>query len=218
MKPPKDITSRLIGFVLGLLFLAYAVVGIERGHIPAGRRGMSHEIYVTEHPGAFWFWVIIALLLGGFFIFSGITNGKVWTRSPRRGRKRERDEAAKLGITVTDVERDLPEFSRGNRTCQLVRGSSARYSLPRQGEGTRSGWSLLQRTEHEGAQLPNGYLLQGEVSDALREFLTRMATKFSEEYFEFEGTATDVAVYWEEWGGASEVRHMHRILKSLAEL
>ena len=127
-----------------------------------------------------------------------------------------REEAARLGITVGDVERDLPYFSRGTGSCQLVRGSCVRYSLPR--HGGHAAWSLLQRTERDGAQLPNDYLLQGEAPDALRQALTKLATEFSEEYFEFEGTTTDVAVYWEEWGGASRVQQIQQVLQSLAGL
>jgi recombinational DNA repair ATPase RecF len=66
--------------------------------------------------------------------------------------------------------------------------------------------------------LANGYLLQGEVSDARREALTKLAAEFTEDYYEFEGTPTEVAVYWEESGGVSEARHMHEILQSLAGL
>ncbi len=134
------------------------------------------------------------------------------------GRKKEREEAVRLGISVSIVERDLPQFTRGNQSCQLVRGSCVRYSLPRCRAGARSAWSLLQRTERDGAQFPNGYLLQGEASDALRQVLTKLATEFSEEYFEFEGTATDVAIYWEEWGGASQVQRIYQVLQSLAGL
>ena len=130
--------------------------------------------------------------------------------------KAERDEAARLGITVSNVERDLPEFTRGNLSCKLVRGLCVKYSLPRYGEGKRSIWSLLQRTERDGAQLPNGYLLQGEVSENLRRALQNVAAEFSEEYYEFEGTATEVSVYWEEYGGAAQVRNIHKVLRRLA--
>ena len=134
------------------------------------------------------------------------------------GRQAMRDEALRLGISVSDIERDMPQFTRGNLSCELVRGSCTRYSLPRHGAGPHPDWLLLQRTEPQGAQLPNGYLLQGNVPDALRQVLTKLATEIFEEYFEFEGTATDVSVYWEEWGGVDEVQHMHEILQSLAGL
>jgi len=134
------------------------------------------------------------------------------------GFKSEREKAVRLGIAVSDVERDLPQFTRNNRSCKLVRGSCVKYSLPRHGGGVRSAWSLLQRTKRDGAQLQNGYLLQGDVSDGLRQVLTKLATEFSEEYYEFEGTTTDVAVFWEEYGGADQVQRIHQVLQSLAGL
>jgi hypothetical protein len=134
------------------------------------------------------------------------------------GHPEERGEAVRLGISVSDVERDLPEFGRGNQSCKLVRGPCVRYSLPRYGEGNRSHWLLLQRTKREGAQLPNDYLLQGDVSQKLRQALTKLAEECSEEYFEFEGTPTEVSVFWEEWGGADRVQRVHQVLQTLAGL
>jgi len=217
MQPPKGnkIITRLIFFGLGSVFLVYGLVAIVKGHISTGHAGSWHVYYAAREPVYFWISVGFPLLAGGALVYRGI-RGWNFGKFSVGGHKAERKEALRLGITVSDVERQLPEFSHGNRSCRLIRGSCARYSLPRYGEGTRSGWSLLQRTERDGAQLPNGYLLQGEVSDALRKRLTKLATEFSEDYFEFEGTASDVAVYWEEWGGASQVRHMHQVLQSLA--
>ena len=131
-------------------------------------------------------------------------------------RQSERDQAVRLGIFVSDVERDLPHFTWDAQSCQLVRGSCARYSLPRHSEGARSAWSLLQRTKREGAQLPNDYLLREDVSEGLRKILTKLATEYSEEYYEFEGTPTDVSVYWAEYGGADQVQRLHEVLQSLA--
>ena len=194
----------------------------------------SHEwiVYREQDPGEFWFRIVLGYgvvvflavlgMAGIFFVFKRVGGRvqrpeEVAARLARRHRV-EREEASRLGMTVSNVERGLPEFSRGNRSCELIRGLCARYSLPRSGESTRAGWSLLQRTKREGAQLPNYYLLQGEVSDSLRQALTKVAEEFSEDYFEFEGTLTEVAVYWEEWGGASRVQDIHRILQSLAGL
>ena len=176
--------------------------------------------YWPGHESAFDTWSLgarlfaLAAVLGAIFLVTGLAkklNARGGPNSP------ERREAIRLGIFVSDVERDLPQFSRGNQSCELIRGSCARYTLPRRGEGTRSPWSLLQRTEKEGAQLSNGYLLRGEVSDSLRGVLTKLATEFSEEYFEFEGTTTDVSVYWEEYGGAAGVRRVYEVLQSLAD-
>ena len=219
MQAPKgnNIITRLIYFGLGSVFLVYGLVAIVKGHISMGHAGSWHVYYAAREPVYFWISVSFPLLAGGALVYRGI-RGWSFSKSSGGGHKAERKEALRVGITVSNVERDLPQFTRGNRSCRLVRGSCVRYSLLRHAEGTRSAWSLLQRTERDGAQLPNGYLLQGEVSDALRRVLTKLATEFSEEYFEFEGTPTDVAAYWEEWGGASEVQHIHRVLQILAGL
>ncbi len=209
---------RLVFIALGSVFVVFGLVTIRTGHIDVARAELPPHIYsAAKEPVGFWIAVSVILLLGIVFIYRAIRGWDI-SRPSGRGRKRERNEAIRLGITVSDVERDLPQFTRGNQSCQLVRGSCVRYSLPRYSEGTRSAWSLVQRTERDGAQLPHGYLLQGEVSDSLRKILTNLATEFSEEYFEFEGTTTDVAVYLEEWGGASQVRHIHQVLQSLAGL
>jgi hypothetical protein len=43
-----------------------------------------------------------------------------------------------------------------------------------------------------------------------------VAEEYSDELFEFEGTASEVAVYWSEWGGAEKVRRLHYHLERLA--
>src|ERR1700743_2905645 len=68
-------------------------------------------------------------------------------RLPNKPNSSERKEAVRLGIVVSVIERDLPQFTRGNQSWQLVRGSCVKYSLPRCGECERSTWSMLQRTE-----------------------------------------------------------------------
>lgn len=214
----KEPARRVFLLAFGLALIAYAVHGIHCGHITYGRASAyAPTHYADTEPGKFWFGVCIYFFLGGVFVYLGAARPGA-RKSSGNKHKAARKEALRLGMTVSDVERNLPEFSRGNRSCRLVPGSSARYALPRHGEGARAVWSLLQRTQHEGAQLPNGYLLEGNVSDPLREALTKLAAEFSEDYFEFEGTTTDVAVYWEEWGGASQVRHMHQVLQGLAGL
>lgn len=69
-----------------------------------------------------------------------------------------------------------------------------------------------------GATFPNGYLLTtgAPLPGALEEQLRKIAEEYSEELFEFEATANDVAVYWEEWGGAERVRSLHAHLNRLA--
>ena len=130
--------------------------------------------------------------------------------------KSERKEAERLGLTIAEVDRDLPEFS-GDGSLTLEADRCIRYSLPRRLSGGPV-WSLLQRTRAMGATLPNAYLLKtsAPLSDALMRLLREMAEKYDEEYFEFEGTANDVAVYWLEWGGAEKVRALKAHLERLA--
>lgn len=130
--------------------------------------------------------------------------------------KSERKEAEKLGLTVVEVDRDLPEFS-GDGNVKLEPDRCMRYSLPRRMLGGPA-WSLLQRTEAMGATLPNEYLLTTSepLSEAPMKHLREIAEEYDEEYFEFEGTAKDVAVYWLEWGGAEKVRALKAHLERLA--
>lgn len=92
-----------------------------------------------------------------------------------------------------------------------------RYSLPRRERKGRT-WTLVQRTKALGATLPNDYLLtaSGALPGGLEEQLRKVAEDYSEELFEFEGTATEVAVYWSEWGGPDRVRRLHYHLERLA--
>lgn len=228
----SELLRILATLIAGVVLMTFAWLGFEKvtrefnaGRISYGRLH-TWTVYRDTAPGDFWFHVIYyycavammaALAMAAFIYVFKRVGGRAEKVTAGRKHRVEREEANRLGITVKDVERDLPEFSRRNRSCELIRGTCARYSLPRHG-GARNSWSLLQRTKNEGAQLPNYYLLQGEVSDALRQTLTKLATEFSEEYFEFEGTPTEVAVYWEEWGGAEQVKEIHRILGNLAGL
>jgi len=177
--------------------------------------------YWPGHESAFQSWsagarvFVVVAVLGAIAIIVGLARKLI---SSGGSDSSERREAIRLGISVSDAERDLPQFGRGNQSCKLMRGSCRKYSVPRYGEGVRTPWSLLQRTKREGAQLPNDYLLQGEVSDNLRQLLTKLAAEFSEEYYEFEGTTTDVSVYWEEYGGVAGVQRVYDVLQRLAGL
>lgn len=129
-----------------------------------------------------------------------------------------REEATRLGILIKEVERDCPVFSRDMESLRLERGTAVRYSVPRTNADRSTTWELLQRTKALGAALPNNYLLKssGPLSEPLTRELTTVAQDFDEEYFEFEGTSSEVAVYWEEWGGPDKVQSLHQVLKRLA--
>ena len=131
-------------------------------------------------------------------------------------RAKLRDEAARLGISVSSVERDRPYFSLDMKSVELKRGAVARYSLPR--KNSAPAWELLQRTEADGATFPNNYLLKSneDCPEALTNELRIQAEEHDEDFYEFEGTSSDVAVYWEEWGGADKAKAIHRILVRLS--
>jgi hypothetical protein len=133
--------------------------------------------------------------------------------------KAERKEAQRLGISVSETTRDLPHFSRYGNEITLKPGQCVRYAVSRQAQKPTPMWSLLQRSKELGATLPNEYLLTqtGRLPDAFEEGLRKVAEEFAEELFEFEGTATDVAVYWQEWGGPTKVRALHEVLSRLAQ-
>jgi hypothetical protein len=130
---------------------------------------------------------------------------------------KERHEAARLGITVLEVTRDIPLFSQDGEKVIFQPYRCVRYSLPRRERKART-WTLVQRTKALGATLPNDYLLttNGPLPAGLEEQLLKTAEEYSEDLFEFEGTATDVAVYWTEWGGPDKVRTLHGHLERLA--
>lgn len=131
---------------------------------------------------------------------------------------KRREEAARLGILIKEVERDCPIFSRDMESVKLEKRTVVRYSLPRTSSDRSATWELLQRTRKLGATLPNNYLLNSSapISGQLMRELQNLAQAFDEEYFEFEGTSSEVAIYWEEWGGPEKVNSVHKVLKRLS--
>jgi hypothetical protein len=130
---------------------------------------------------------------------------------------KERDEAKRRGLQVREVTRDLPAFAKNGELVSVDPDQCIRYAMARRARSAPT-WSLVQRTPKTGANYPNGYLLKSSapLPGALEEQLRKVAEAFSEEVFEFEGTAEDVAVYWEEWGGAAKVQELHGYLDRLA--
>lgn len=130
------------------------------------------------------------------------------------------DEAIKRGITVTDVERDIPHFSRNNADVTLEHGTCTRYSIARQGNAPAT-WTMLQRTDID-ANVPQTYAIgyyvltvSGTLPAGMFDVLQELAAEFPEDFFEFEGTATEVAVFWDEFS-AEEVQRLHDVLQRLA--
>ena len=132
-------------------------------------------------------------------------------------RDKTRESALRLKIGIREVERQLPVFDKVSRFEKLISGRCVRYSLPRISRNSK--WELLQRDKKQGAQLPNGYLLKSSNTD--QEFTKKfrpIAEEFPEEYFEFEGTSMEVAVFWAEWGGAQQAERIHRVLLLMQNL
>src|SRR5215469_18957188 len=105
----------------------------------------------------------------------------------------EREEAARLGLTVDDVIRDLPEFEMYSGELVSVRPHDCvRYSIKRRAKGGPT-WSLVQRTLKTGANYPNQYLLTSSapLPGALEEQIRKVAQAFPDELFEFEATSDD---------------------------
>jgi hypothetical protein len=132
------------------------------------------------------------------------------------GRSAERNAAERLGISIEEVVRDAPIFDRRYQLSEIVPTECARYAVPRLSGASGPIWSLLQR---EGTDLPNGYLLEtdGPISTALLDALRKTADEFPEEFFEFEGTREEVAVFWAEFGGAKSVEQLNTVLRRLAQ-
>jgi hypothetical protein len=129
----------------------------------------------------------------------------------------ERREAERLGIHALEFERDIPLFSRDGTRMIFAPYRCVRYSLPRR-EKKGPTWTLVQRTRPLGANLANDFLLtaSGPLPAGLEEQLRKVAEEYSEGLFEFEGAASEVAVYWTEWGRAEKVRRLHYHLERLA--
>lgn len=131
--------------------------------------------------------------------------------------RRERAEAERLGISVTEVEREIALYSRDGERMITRPYRCVRYALPRRERRGRT-WTLLQRHPSHGANLPNDFLLDASapLPGGLEEQLLKVAQAYAEELFEFEATASEVAVYWSEWGGPAKVRALHAHLERLA--
>jgi hypothetical protein len=139
------------------------------------------------------------------------------------GKKLRADEkcraaASQFGLAVQALERQGPVYDSRGRLESLEMTPCLRYALPRAAHQGTS-WTLLQRDKTLGAQLPNGYLVEAKnITPQLLESLRPVAEEYSEEYFEFEGTQGEVAVFWVENGGKKEVERIYRTLLSLKDV
>ena len=134
-------------------------------------------------------------------------------------KNKAREAALVRGFAVTEITgRDLPIITGNDQLDSLTPGNCIRYALPRTNRGGPC-WSMLQRDKKRGAQLANGYLVTGDdTSGRILDALRPVAEEYAEEYFEFEGTSSEVAVYWEESGGAADVERIYRTLSELQGL
>ena len=148
-------------------------------------------------------------------------------------KKATREEALRLGLLVEDVERDLPISFSNNQPIRFKRHKCVRYSL-RKARTDTPRWSFLQRVEVKGIHYldpenwqtikgvvePEIWKLaveNGDVPDVVKKVLTQIASAWTEEYLEFEGTPTEVSAYWEEWGGPQQARIIYTYLQEIAK-
>ena len=143
----------------------------------------------------------------------------LFSRLKSLGREATREAALLQGIRVEDVERDLPMFSRSGDFLRIERSQCVKYSVRRRLGAQPQHWLFLQRSPEEGAQYANGWLFQASEPPppTLQQGLEAIAKEWDEELLELEGTDTEVAAFWEEWGGAEQVAVIRRYLASLAD-
>ncbi len=137
------------------------------------------------------------------------------------GGESARAEALRLGLKVTQGERDVPHFDGKNRLGGLSRWRCVEYSLRREPAEGPAYWSFLQRTKDQGAQYSNGWLFssaEGPAPMPLDQLLKRIADEWVEEYLEFEATPVSVSAFWEEWGGAKTARRLYETLLELSRV
>ncbi len=136
----------------------------------------------------------------------------------RRGEASVRDYALQQGVRIDEIEREVPFSSGRGRALTLRRTQCTRYAIPRLGDAAPAEWAFLMRTKKDGAQFPNGFLFRapGDPPGALKELLTKIARASDQEYLEFEATPSEVAAYWEAWGGAKQFDRIHGYLRGLA--
>lgn len=154
-------------------------------------------------------------------IMTALCLGYLWfERVTRRSEKAARRQALKLGLSVTDVERDMPCTARDRKTATLTATSLARYSIPRTPAVKPADWSFLRRTQGSGVTYDHGWLFrcaQGQPSEALAATLRAIAAQARGECLEFEAAGIEVCAYWKEWGGAEHAESIHLWLKELAQ-
>lgn len=137
------------------------------------------------------------------------------------GKNSTREEALRLGMTVEEVERDIPYFESRKGPVKLKLGRCMKYSLKRASMEQAVTWSFLQRSEKEGAQFPNNWLFASPASapsPPLRRVLDQIAKEWREEYLEFEGNEKEVSAFWEEWGGAEVANKIYQYLLQLSTI
>jgi hypothetical protein len=171
--------------------------------------------------------LFIALLLTfAFFVLPRMLN-------KLGNQKGTREEAIKLGLRVEEVQEGAPTFSSFAEPIKPARNERiCRYSLNRSGTSPAQ-WSILPRLVMEGVEYPENWLRyegvryppeiwflvikDGSLSDGLTNFVKQLASVWTEEYLEFEGTPTEVRAYWHEWGGPGQAKLIYEYLKILQQ-
>jgi hypothetical protein len=154
-------------------------------------------------------------------IMTAICLGYLWfERTTRRSEKAARRQAVKLGLSVTEVERDMPCVAKGAKNAAPAPTTLAKYAIPRTPAGKPADWSFLRRTQGSGVAYNHGWLFncaQGQPSEAMAATLRAIAAQARDECLEFEAAGAEVCAYWKEWGGAEHAESIHLWLKELAQ-
>jgi hypothetical protein len=147
--------------------------------------------------------------------------------------KGTRDEAIKLGLFVEEVQEGAPTFSEDEHPIRPIKDEHIyRYSLKRI-KDTPTHWSILPRLMMKDVQYPEHWIMSegvryppemwfllvkdGNPSDCLIRFVRHLASEWTEEYLEFEGTPTEVRAYWHEWGGEQQAKVIYEYLTTLQQ-
>jgi len=157
---------------------------------------------------------------------AGSAPGKI--RTSKKERQKTREAARALGFIVDDVDRDAPvELEAVSAAEELQRRTCARYVFPEHVELNEE-WTLLRRPwRMADDQVGAGWQLERRKNTPLSEETLKLIQTLTRErrwegrFLEIELSRNTLTFYWDEFGGAREVRNLKsyqdRLKKGSAE-